>query len=50
MYEDYINLSTDEWDSLCKHAFQKPHDFLLMDMGTQKFYRNLAEIVKTTDS
>lgn len=50
VYEDYITIPEEEWNSLVDHVFQNRHDFLMISLEDGKMYRNLAEIVRKTDN
>lgn len=44
VFEDYINLSKEDWEALCRTTFQNPHDFMMVDLGHNKYYRNFSEL------
>lgn len=44
VFDDYISMDKDEWESLCRKAFEEPHDILMIDLYKNKFFRNFVEL------
>jgi hypothetical protein len=45
LHEEYVNLKYNDYQDLARFVWVNSHDFLMIDKQSEKYYKNLQQII-----